>query len=365
MSVEHDCFDSEIQNVGIFCVSAKNYENKRCLYTQRVVIGPMFYVFYFNILTIAIDIFSILLPSPLHSEVTDRECIQASLKRMPDFDRQRLSNFLEELVVNHQFGYTIFGDKPASFAGYFFDLPREVSFLKRSYLILQRGKHVWQKYGSTFQLKNFIFKFQTDYDKGWTCIYLINKKNFSIIVNEHIDLFRQILGQNVTDQSLLEEISKDDTKIEDILIHNEALKGIILGYGIKNSFLFQRREEIIHILHKSFSLPMSTPEIANSLSKTDLMIINSDETREQTLDHHIDFTTLVNEYLNIQNIFDNSLRDTQYLSYFRLPVFCADIDDPETKNLLEKYIETRRVLVQAYSHGDFLEVTLCKMVETD
>jgi len=304
-----------------------------------------------------------MLPKDAYPSLTNTS-VRNILDTIPKADQQVLSRFFEEVIVNHQFGYTIFGDKPVSFAGYFLDLPSDINFLKRSYLYLEQGKTTIEKYKYLLQTKKFILKFQSDPEKKWVQIYLVNKQSLLKKIEEHRDVFKKTLGDYGSAECLLHELSKEDTTLEAICRGSEELKGIMLGYGARNAFLFQRREELIRILYDSYTPPSSVPAELGELLKTDMAHLDNSSLEPCIQDPCLDFKTLLEEYQSIENIFETARRDSQFLSFFSLPVFCADSDDPETEQLYDKYSKTRQVLIREYSQGNFLEVTLCKMMET-
>ena len=251
--------------------------------------------------------------------------IQEKLHKLPEHDKKILDRFFEEIVINHSFGYTIFGNKPMSLAGCFSNLPYYQSrILRQSYTTLLTGITSWQRHKIDWPSKNFIFKFQKHLQGNRIMIYLINKKAVLEVVQQHIDLFCKVLQRSITPDQLLQELCREDTTVEEVLHDHEGLKGILLGYGVQNAFLYQRKEEI---------------------------------------SRRIDQSGLADEYDKIQQCFDRYHKYYQLLSPFPLPAFCKDIESNETKDLLESYAYTRKTLIKAYANKNFLEVTLCKMLE--
>lgn len=293
--------------------------------------------------------------------------VKEKINKIPQEEQERLSCFFEELIANDCFGYTIFGDKPASLSGYFTQTTSGGLVLRvRNSLFLQDGRKLWGKYGSIFQIKNFIFKFQTNSDQTWNLIYLINKQSFLDAVKKHLHLFQQVLGQQVTAEKLLEEISKEETTVEKVLDYHEGLKGIILGYGSRNSFLFQRRHKVVQAIHTTYPFPYAPPESLNLLSEKEKVLLfkESKGVQESKPIYRIThFMNFFDEYKYLQTVLQSSAQETEPLSFFQLPTFVADHNDSETKELKEKYVRVRKKMAQAYSQGDFLEVTLCAMTE--
>jgi hypothetical protein len=175
-----------------------------------------------------------------HKLAASVECLAS----VPDNERKELSRFFEEIIFKDSFGYTIFGDKPISFATY--NVGKYIRHSDNySSLIIERGEELWRKYAAILQSKNFVFKFQSFANIGRHEIYLINKKAVQEIAMKHLESFKKILGNDFTPEKLIQELECPATKIQDILHEHEGLFGILLGYGYKNAFAFQRKYELI------------------------------------------------------------------------------------------------------------------------
>ncbi len=251
--------------------------------------------------------------------------VQEKIRKLSEHDKKILERFFEEIVINHSFGYTLFGEKPMSLAGCFTNLPYyQSSVLRQSYATLLAGMKTWKIHKEDLPTKNFLLKFQKLSQGGRFSIYLINKTATLKAIEKHIDFFCKVLKRDVTAEQLLMELCMQETTVEEVLHNHEGLKGILLGYGVRNALLYHRREEISESVDQSSS---------------------------------------ADEYEKIQKCFERRHNYYQLLSPFPLPAFCYDIESSETSDLLETYAKTRRILIETYANKDFLEVTLCKIVE--
>jgi hypothetical protein len=295
------------------------------------------------------------------------QVVRDILSTIPEKDQEKLSSFFEQLVNGDSFGFTLFGAKSASFSCYsekpdFVDL----ALLSRERFFLREGKNTWLKYCSSFPVKDFIIKIWTDKDTLRTSIYLIKKSLFIKTAEENIDIFRKVLGHKITPQQILDEISREETSVEQVLGYNEALKGIILGYGRANSSLFQKREELGRAIFSYFT-PPATSENLNSLSERNvsfLKFFQHLDKQSPVMNISSDNpTNLIKEYKHVDSLLMSFCSDREPLEFIHFLNFAADPDEPETKFYFDKYSKAYAEMVKAYRQGDFLEVTLCKMIE--
>ena len=254
--------------------------------------------------------------------------------------------FFRDSFVFDGLGYTLFGDKPMTAAGYckstrkcwdiddfldstFYSFCAENLRRRRGWEILQRHRDLFpvKDYGIV-QCKNFA-------DDDFTTVLFINKKAVLATVEKHLVDFKQVLGEEITPEILLSRILKSDDVFGDVLKNHQGLIGILLGYGRHNAWLFQRREEIDPVVLKHrFSLK---------------------KPRVQIYQNEIDD---LNQRL--QGFDDRGILDFNPL-LLSLPCFAADPDSEETKQLKINYERQYREIIRRYRKGDFLQITLEQM----
>lgn len=261
-----------------------------------------------------------------------------SYLEIADNEYYDLDFFLQKLIYKEGFGYTLFGDKPISITGFFDPEPIENLLVGRNDQILKRGWAIWKKHH--FNIGNYLlFEEKSDLEDNLTIITLVNKDAFLKTFNEHIDTFRQILGETITGESLLEELNKKGANLFNLLKRSEGLYGILLGYGKINSFLFQRRQEL-------------------NLTPTPAPIVLSKLIPFQG------FTSLKEEIEFIKREF-HPIIDDSVLCRFFLPEFIGLPHDTETVELLQKYRKVRHQIMKRYAKGNFLEITLRALTEAE
>ena len=172
--------------------------------------------------------------------------IEDALKALTISERFYLNNFFRACVRTDHFGYTIFSDKPVSLSGYFIRCRSDELASPYRNKLIARGWNVWKKHEHLFPHKNFIFCEEVevfhDKDLDFTfkiChIYLINKEAFLNLLINYSSTFVKYLGDGFSPENFLAKVENTKT-VTPHLNHSEALKGLVLGYGLEASLLFE------------------------------------------------------------------------------------------------------------------------------
>lgn len=162
-------------------------------------------------------------------------------------------------------------------------------------------------------------------------VFFINKKAFLETVDQNIETFRDVLGQDTTAVTLLSRIENEKAFMR-FLKNSELLLGILLGYGQHNAQLFARRIELRkYILAKALTETKPLPSQGFS----------SIEEEEEFLDQKL----------------QSFSRPVNSIPWMILPVQCAaDLDHIETKMLQKKYARLRNEISRRYAENNkFLE----------
>ncbi len=259
------------------------------------------------------------------------------LKSIPSEDRVYLEFYFRYLLFDDPLAYVIFGDKPMALSGFWNPTPSGNCLtpnISHNSVILRKGYELHKKYQHLLPSKNFIFVFRESDD--YTEIALVNRKNFLKTTANSIEEFQKILGKKISGATILDRFVIEKEIFEKPLKENHALLGLLLGYGKKNSFRFQRKMEILkstnafHLHHKQEKC--LRPSIGFDSLDEELAFLNQ---RLKPLEDPCQEFTLVN-----------------------LPSFMVDSRDIETQGIKKKFIEQRRKITNIYRHGDFLEITL-------
>ncbi len=264
-----------------------------------------------------------------------------TLAKISKEDREVLEAFFFELQFSGG-AYVLFGDKPMSICS--FALPNYSQRMPLTNIIelsaclhvqnikINKGWDVWKKYSHLFSSSQFfIVENRCD---DYVTVAIINKRNFLKIVEENIDVFRQLLGVEMTPDIVLSRCLASSDLMREVFQNHHVLLGIVLGYGRHNAQLFSRKIQI---------------EEAKEVSL-----------EEKILPAH-GFSNLEEEYQSIQALLSPlEPEDLWEWSYpiLPLPGFVADFTHPETHRLRKQYQKQHKKIIKKYKNRDFLTVTL-------
>lgn len=277
--------------------------------------------------------------------------IAQKLKNIPEDEYQCLDFFFRSNF--NTLGYCLFGTKPMAVLGYYDPLVGAnnvdemidhifCAFNSRN-LRVYRGWELWKKYRHFFPMKNYGFiKSKNFIDNDYVSLILINKKEFLKTVSIHLNDFKDILGNGVTPELLLEEVLKSQDVFGDVLKHHQGLIGTVLGFGRHNAWLFHRREEISSLNGEVSPLLGKTPHFFKKFSEP--------TSREEL--------NTINQALQV--FADRGIRDFNPL-FMSLPGFVADPNANETQQLKAEYESQQHQIIHRYQKGEFLEITLKQM----
>lgn len=166
-------------------------------------------------------------------------------------EKQRLEYIFDYLFKFDDFAYTLFAEKPLSFEHIctantsqmplrdycvLFSYKKPINFLEISW-------NLWQSKCREIRFNNYIFfeKRKPEY----VTIILINKKAFSEVFITNKITFQRILGKDITEAKLLDQLANDKLSLIEALNKSEELLGILIGYGAHNSRLFQKKYNLL------------------------------------------------------------------------------------------------------------------------
>jgi hypothetical protein len=266
--------------------------------------------------------------------------IREIIATIPTNDQVPLEKLFRILFNNANFSYTLFGDKPMSLEVYSTALFDEEDIFSQTELRFRKRWETWKKYAYLFPIKQYLLIENPSDRKDIIDIYFINKNSFINKVNEHLSLFQQAFGEDITGSFLLEKIEKDP-KILSTFDAHQTLLGILLGYGKHNACLFAERHQLSPFVYKKEfpKIPVKIPAPSKGFS---------------SLEEEF------NSYFSVLTLFG----DPGYSPLIIRSVhFVADHKHPETIALQEKYRRLRGEISAIYAKGDFLEITLSKLTE--
>lgn len=187
--------------------------------------------------------------------ISVQSSLSSSLMEIPNEDQRKIKILFDYLFRNAPFAYSLYFDKPVSFSesalnqlpiGSILNHMRVDEYTKDTVQIYQpcqtcvNGWDSWEKYRDLFKIEKYIFL------KGklgdLDTIFFINKAAFKKMFTKNLDEFRNILGESITAEDLLNRIEENKIDFFDTLNRDEALLGILLGFGTHNANLFKQRE---------------------------------------------------------------------------------------------------------------------------
>lgn len=277
----------------------------------------------------------------LAKEAGKEELSKSIEEVIPQDDRDKLEYFFWNLVACNHFGYTLFGDKPISLAGYFCKTPLGNILLGQLPADeFPQLLSIWQKYAVNFPSKRFILIDEPQSNPDLREFVIINKAAFIKTVDENIMLFKKILGKNISARKLLNQLEQPNANLHTILHSHEGLLGILLGYGVHNAFLYHRRDKILQ------NLRMEKIPLDLQISLASLPNYAKLEKKLEFLWAHLKFCG-----------------DHHYLPLIIGSVhFVGDHSNQETLDLMEKYQKLRGHLSSQYADRCFLLHTLQQLI---
>lgn len=266
--------------------------------------------------------------------------VQETLNAIPNCEKEALEKLFHSLFNGEHFSYTLFGDKPMSLTSYSTSVFNTDDFLSLSELKFRKRWRIWKKYEHLFSMTRYFLVEGPSDKHGRRDIYFINKKYFIEKVNEHLDLFQEALGENITGALLLNKI-ENNQKYLSFFDDHPMLLGILLGYGEHNARLYAKRDKLSPFVYREEipKIPIKIPNPSKGFSSL----------QEE-----------FNSYFSVLTLFG----DTKYFPLIIHSVhFVADHNHPETRVLQKKYKKMRGEISAIYAKGNFLEITLSKLAE--
>jgi len=263
-----------------------------------------------------------------------------------------METLLQNMIFEDNFGYTLFGNKPVSLTAYplnyffdsigFFDF-FDPSIFKRSPIFpILEAWSILEKNVLCHLKGNYVILKQIDnpISQHVLWIIMINKSRFLETVSEHLDLFCELIGKKITPKELLDEVILNQRSLWNIL-NNEALYGILLGYGKENSLAFKRRSDLGEVFDPYSREPHPPIPFYPKPSKG--------------------FQSAEEEFLYFEKQHCSFDIQQSPLSPLVPPAFMTMKNDEKTKELTKEYKETFKQIVAIYAKGDFLSITLDRL----
>jgi len=229
----------------------------------------------------------------------------------------------------------------------------QFAHLSKSY-VLEKGWEAWLRNQHLFPSDHFILKRETHKELKTVHFYLINRTNCLKEIQEHLDDFRRDLGSDDSPEQILEKICEGS-------LHNlsQFAIGVLLGYGEKNAYNFERERQICrHISGKI------TPPFLMEKEFQTLRPLGKDLSKRCPAEKSFfppnkkEFSVAeFNDLYDQRTSFELTDGDPR-LDSFCDPRFICWENGSDIQKLKETYAKTKERIREAYKKGSFLEVTL-------
>jgi hypothetical protein len=261
-------------------------------------------------------------PGEIHKDSHLGQKVKDQIERLSHEERLFLEKFFRKLIRSEDLGYVLFGSKPACLSGYFIRLPLGNMLRGADNFAIKKGWEVWKKYEYLFPHPKYLIFEETHVrgDETIHPIYFINKTNLLRILREQEEVFKKELIDNFNPERFLEDLCAKQSLSEMIKSH-EGLLGILLGYGVESSMSYHRRD----LMWKS-QMPLLCEEVN---------------------------LEAVSQY-NFRNPIFEDIHPIQFM---------GNPQSQEVQAILEQNAKERSHLINIYSQGRWLEITLNKLVE--
>lgn len=164
--------------------------------------------------------------------------VEEGIKQISLNDRICMQAFFDQAIGHNQAGHVLFfNHKPMCITCSAFK-HKDKTFKD---VLALRGWYAFKKNEHLFPHPKFIFS-QKIFECGDDCkilhVYIINKESLVKCLNEHLNLFRKILGTHFSSMEFIAKIEEGYSLLS-LLNNDEMLIGIILGYGDESSQAFK------------------------------------------------------------------------------------------------------------------------------
>ena len=236
---------------------------------------------------------------------THSQKAKIAIHKISDEDKQALEDLFRILFIESYCAYTLFGSKPMTHKGAFYDVLEEPSKSETGDYVFLKNWKVWKKYAqkTEFQMSNYVF-IEKSFPELFE-IHFLSRENILTCVKTHIGIFQEILGDDITPEAVYKSMVNADDVFES-LGDSQILYGILFGFGKENAVGY----------HKKFELNLDIPWPTS---------FHNEETAPDQL---------------------------------TLPYFSVFGENCETEALRKTYQQERLRILALYSEGNFLEITL-------
>lgn len=309
-----------------------------------------------------------------------KTALQKCLSKIPLQDQQKLETLFHHMMTGDYFASTLFGNKPMTFQE-FHDDPWKLSTYAMVnpyyHFYMDEGWKTWLKYQVQFPSSQFIFT-KIPSKVGYEFIILINKTAFRKIFDKNHDLFQKALGSRITVEEIFKNFQGQEKTLAEILNDDEALVGLVLGYGREASSLSYRNHAITTEILRKRLHPLAPPCEDDMLPKgiqTSLKLREKRISRQGMKWHQLESFDIVdvedpytelNKSENLSDFFHPTWQEL--IIYILPPNFSCIKNSAETEQLRREYGSAMQLAREAFKKKSFLRGFLeqyCKQGQSD
>ncbi len=268
--------------------------------------------------------------------ICTKERIQRNLTSLSVQEKKDIETLFRSLFLHQGFAYTLFDERPLAYTAFFTSVPSINVHCGRLHAPENLWWKTWEKYQHLFPMKRFALIAIHNQRRNSMHIYLVNKKLYFEVLEKAHPETQWVINSGRTLKELADIFR--NFKIEQLPNYHEVL-GILLGFGENNANLFYRRDLLENILTE------------NDSEYGKAVIMQALDRFQNELDQINNTLTLIylpNTCTNLQMVY---------------PIgFLVDDTTEETKNIKHKFYKARNKISALYSKGDFLEITLERLM---
>lgn len=295
-------------------------------------------------------------------EITPEQLIS----RLSEEDKDSLTKFFREMLLQSQGGYVLFGIKPICLESI-----NTIDCHPKSNLgfhaiqseseMMRKGLEVWNrlpisKEGAPIEIIVYDQPDPPFYDCRH--VLFIHRKALLDVVNESLPLFKSILGPETTAKALIAKLCKPNSSFFSTLASNKILMGIVLGFGIENAIYGSRLEIIEDALQQVERPPLARRSLRAGITlATDnypcLGFLNPLKGNEPQ--PSLGFENLSEEHNALQAQIALST-ELVVRSSPTIPLFgCLKSNSREKTELLSRYAEAQKKIQSLLASNSFLK----------
>ncbi len=267
------------------------------------------------------------------------------LSSLEEIEREYLEVFFRHLFQTTSAGYVLYGEKPL-FLCTFHPIENTIPGTQehKNAVILTQGINAWEKLNIVG--KNYVLLFRPDKEmtsESSREIVILNKTAFKNVIKKNLTLFQFKLGPGVDENVVLDTFLS--SSFIDLFKGNEALQGIVLGYGTENSLTYERgnslRKEVLNdakitppfFIHEE---PETMEEIAQQIEKYASI-------------HGGTWKNILDELADFSFYTENEEEVTP-----KIP-FSFHTESEESRQLIKEYIEAEKKVISLLHDEKFLD----------